>query len=96
MVMRLLVKGHFVTQLNTKYRIYVRHEQGPQHVCAAFHPTGVASQLGEQCYLKLRAAEAEPPPSPKQHICLGYHSSVLQSKSQTNPERLAAGEQKMS
>lgn len=71
MVVHLLVMGHFVTQLNTKYHIYVRREQGPQHMCTAFHPIRAASQLGEQCYLKLCAAGTEPPPLPKQRICLG-------------------------
>lgn len=60
----------------------------------SFQHTRVASQLGEQSYLELHAAGTKLSPLPNQLIWPGYHGSGLQSKSQTNPEGLAAGEQK--
>lgn len=76
-------------------RVYARYEQSPQHRCAALHHARVASQLGEQPNLKLHTARAKLPPVPNQLVWLGHHDGVLQSKLQTNPEGLVAGEQEL-
>ena len=75
--------------------VYARYEQGPQHRCAALRHARAASQLGEQPFLKLHAARAKPSPVLNQLIWLGYRGGVLQSKLQTNPEGLVAGEQEL-
>lgn len=86
--------GHFwnaPTEQST-VAVYARYEQGPQRRRAVLRHARAAAQLGEQPCLKPHAARAKLPPVPKQLVWLGYRGGVLQSKLQTNPEGLAAGE----